>query len=160
MLQDADLRLRPLDPRRDVPAACRWYRDPHVLLMSEGPDERPFGRERVERMYAHLSAIGEVYVIEVREDDRWKPIGDATLAPDTLPIVIGDAGYRGRGLGARVLSLLIGRAQNLGWTSLQAKHIYAYNEPSRRLFRRHGFALVAEGVDERGRAWERYRLQI
>ena len=159
MLCDGDLRLRTFAPR-DVDAALGWYQDPLVLRMSEGSDAVPFDRLRVERMYAYLARIGELYMIEVREDSQWRTIGDVTLAKDTLPIVIGEAEYRGRGIGGRVLDLLIARARALGWSSLHLKHIYTYNERSRRLFLSRGFTLVASGVDGHGRPSERYRLEL
>lgn len=160
MLQDGDLRLRSCDAVRDVDAALPWYRDPEVLRMSEGTGALPFDRERVARMYLHLASVGELYMIEVRDETSWRTVGDVTLAQDTLPIVIGETNYRGRGLGGRVLDLLIGRAKALGWDHLQAKHVFTYNEPSRRLFSSRGFRPTERGVDAHGRHFVRYRLQL
>ncbi len=158
-LWDGDLRLRELQAA-DIDTALGWYQDPYVLRMSEGPAAEPFDRQRVERMYAVLGELGELYVIEVPEGDVWRAIGDATLARDTLPIVIGERRYRGKGIGGRVLDLLIGRARQLGWPRLEVKHVYAYNEASRRLFLSRGFVQAGTGVEGVDTAYERYRLEL
>ena len=160
MLEDRDLRLRICDPLRDADAALPWYRDPEVLRMSEGPDAVPFDRARIVRMYEHLASVGELYMIEVRDETGWRTVGDVTLAQDTVPIVIGEKNYRGRGLGGRVLDLLIDRTLALGWEHLEAKQIFSYNEASRRLFSSRGFQQSESGVDAQGRPFERYHLQL
>jgi len=160
LLQDRDLRLRAYNPPHDVDAALPWYGDAEVLRMSEGAGASPFDRPRVVRMYEHLASVGELYMIEVLEASGWRTVGDVTLAHDTLPIVIGEARYRGRGLGGRVLDLLIARARGLGWVQLEAKHIFTYNAASRRLFQRRGFRRIESGVDAQGRPFERYRLLL
>jgi len=75
-----------------------------------------------------------VYVIEVVTPSGWLPIGDAILAPHTMPIVIGHQEYRNRGLGKRVIAMLVRRARSLGWRDLAVKSIYTYNERSRRAY--------------------------
>ena len=47
--------------------------------------------------------------------------------------------YRGRGLGGWLLDELIARAPSHGIHTLTG-YIFGHNEPSLRLFRRHGFA--------------------
>ena len=95
------VRLRPVDMSYDIDLAVPWYQDPEVIRYSEGKDVKPYDRETVERMYAHLSGKGEFFIIEVLERNVWKPIGDAALTSDSLPIVIGDRNYRSRGIGRR-----------------------------------------------------------
>jgi RimJ/RimL family protein N-acetyltransferase len=160
ILQEEDLRLRPVELPDDLDAAESWYRDPEVLIYSQAPGTPPMERERVERMYRYQASKGEFYIIEVAVDGRWHPIGDVGLEPDTMPIVIGDAAWRSRGIGRRVLRLLIRRAESLGWPSLQAKYIWPENERSRRLFVGAGFRLTETGVDEHGALYERYRLDL
>lgn len=160
-LTDGVVRLSRWDPTiGDVPEAVAWYGDPDVLYYSEGADAQPFSPERIRSMYRILNQIGEVYLIEVQQDGRWKRIGDVTLAPHTLPIVIGEAEWRSRGVGIRVLKLMIGRARELGWASLAAKNIWNDNAPSRRLFESVGFRLVESGVDATGRPFGRYVLNL
>lgn len=154
------MRLRPYDEAEDVDRALPWYRDPETLALSEGPGTPPFDRKRVLRMYQILDRIGELYMIEVREGERWVPVGDVTLARDTLPIVIGERAYRHRGIGSRALGLLVGRARDLGFPSLEAKHIWEWNHASRRLFERCGFRAVATGEEPDGTRYVRYRLTL
>ena len=160
MLTDGVVRLRAVRLPQDIEAALLWYQDPEVLRWSQTDRATPMSRERVEKMYAYLAAHGEFYMIEVVEDGGFRPIGDVGMQPDTLPIVIGDRGWWGRGIGTRVLRLLIVRARQLGWPSLQAKYIHHDNERSRRLFRRLGFQLVETGTDKHGQPFERYRLDL
>lgn len=157
ILTDGTVRLRPYDEAMDPDRALPWYQDPETLALSEGPGTAPFDRERVLRMYQVLGRIGELYMIEVREGDGWVLVGDVTLAPDTLPIVIGEKAYRQRGIGSKVMDLMVGRARELGLPYLEAKHIWASNEPSRRLFERAGFHPVAHGVEPDGTPYVRYR---
>ncbi len=41
-------------------------------------------------MYEYLNSKGELYFIEIRENEDFVPIGDVTLWEDDMPIVIGD----------------------------------------------------------------------
>lgn len=158
-LTDGVVRLR---PRRegDVETALAWYRDPHVLKMSEGTGATPFDRPRVERMYAILEDIGELYMIEVLDGGRWVTVGDVTLARSTLPVVIGEAAFRGRGVGGRVLDLLIARARALGWSRLEVKGIHTYNRASQALCESRGFKPAGSRTDESGRTLLRYSLDL
>ena len=157
---DDVVRLRPYVEAVDADRAVAWYQDPEVLAGSEGPGTPPFDRERVLRMYRFLESIGELFMIEVRSDSGWVLVGDVTLAPATLPIVIGEKAYRHQGVATRVLTLLIQRAKERGLSSLQAKHIWIENVASRRLFARAGFEEVEVGTDTQGRSFVRMRLPL
>ena len=91
-----------------------------------------------------------VYVIEVVTPSGWLPIGDAILAPHTMPIVIGHQEYRNRGLGKRVIAMLVRRARSLGWRDLAVKSIYTYNERSRRAYESAEFRVVGTRTDAAG----------
>lgn len=161
MLSDNVVRLRPFqNDSGDIDRAVTWYQDPEVLYFSEGPGTLPFDRQRVERMYQFLAAHGELYWIDVWDNGQWWVVGDVTLSSDTMPIVIGERRWRSQGIGSRVLALLIERARALGWPCLIAKHIYADNIKSQRLFARHGFRVVHSGVDSRGQQYYRYQLDL
>ena len=150
-LQDGDLRLRPVRLPEDLALALPWYQDTEVLRFSEGEGTQAYDLATVERMYRYLDGCGELYVIEVETPRGWYPVGDVTLCRDTLPIVIGDPAYRSRGLGGRVLRLLVQRATDLGWPELKVKSIFTYNQRSRRLFEGAGFRLTGGGTDNGGR---------
>lgn len=137
VLQDRELRLRPAS-MDDVKRALPWYSDPEVLKFSEAVSEK-YDLRIVERMYTYLIKAGELYIIELEEDSLWDPIGDACLMKHSIPIVIGVGKHRSRGIGYRVLQLLIIRARSLGWKEMNVKGIYSYNERSLRLYRSLGF---------------------
>gem|GEM_PF-491974 len=138
-----------------------WYSDPEVLKMSEdGAD--PYDLAQIRRMYRSLAGQGELYVIEIQDAGgrQWRPIGDAALLPDDLPIVIGETRYRSRGIGGRVLDMLISRARELGWPAVQAKRVLAENQRSRRLFLSRGFWVDGFETGDSGRRYHRLRLAL
>lgn len=159
ILSQGGVRLRPLVPQRDAKLAVPWYADPEVLQMSE-ESARPYDVAKIRRMYLQLAEQGEVYLIEVREGERWVPVGDAALSPDDLPIVIGPPEYRSRGIGARVLDLLLRRAGELGWRSVQAKRVLIENQRARRMFLSRGFWIDGVETGDGGRRYFRFRLRI
>lgn len=139
ILLDGELRLRPARLPDDIFVAEAWYQDPEVMRFSEGDENACYDREMIGKMYRYLSEKGELYIIEHWKGESWLPIGDATLAPDTIPINIGVAAYRAKGFGKRTLKLLIDRARALGWRELKVKRVYTTNLRSRRLYESLGF---------------------
>ena len=159
MLQDGNVRLRPVVLPDDIRLAVPWYRDPEVLYYSEG-GASPYGADQVEKMYRHLLAKGEVFIIEIRQADQWLAIGDAALCTDCLPIVIGDGKYRSQGIGKKVLGLLIRYAQSQGRDKLRVNGVYAYNERSRRLYESFSFVATETYADGDGNESIRYELAL
>jgi len=139
VLRDGELRLRPARLPDDIQLAVPWYSDPEVMRCSEGDADRTYDAEMIGEMYRYLSEHGELYIIELYTGGDWRPIGDVTLAPGTMPIVIGVPEYRSRGYGQRAIGLLVDRARQLGWHELRVKRVYTFNERSRRLFVSLGF---------------------
>ena len=119
--------------------ALPWYQDPVVLRMSEGPDVKPYTLENLKFMYSYLDSHGELYWIEQLRDGEFVPIGDVTLEPEDLPIVLGFPDVRGRGIGRAVIRALIERARSLGWDHLSVQNIYDYNLASQKMFLSCGF---------------------
>jgi RimJ/RimL family protein N-acetyltransferase len=150
ILEDSELRLRPARLPDDVYLAEAWYSDPEVMRFSENDEGASYDRAMIEKMYASLAGQGELYIIELREGDVWLPIGDVTLAADTIPIVIGVAGYRSKGYGKRVIRLLIERARSLGWRQMRVRSVYTFNLRSRRLFESLGFEQDGDVFDNDG----------
>jgi GNAT superfamily N-acetyltransferase len=135
---DEELRLRPFAGDADVDAAWPWYRDPETVVAVDGPGSRPYEREQVAAMFEILAEQGEVYIVERRTPDGWRAVGDVTLSPDTLPLVIAP-GHRRAGIGRRVVLRLVDRARVLGWSELRVREIAPGNDASRRLFAGLGF---------------------
>ena len=145
---DDNLRLRAYDGQFEL--ALDWYQDPDMIYMIDGSRES-YPPEKVQRMYEYLARQGEVYFIEVWERNHWLAIGDVTFWQDDLPLVIGNAAYRRKGIGKRVLSALIQRARNLGYQKLAVQEIYDFNQPSRSLFESVGFYPTL--AREKGRSY-------
>lgn len=150
---DADLRLVRLDA---PPAeALSWYQDPETLWMVDGKRE-PYTPERLARMYDWLAERGELWFIEVRDDGTdsgWRAVGDVTLCPSDLPIVIGEKDLQGRHVGRRVIEALCERARGLGWREILVGEIYAWNVASQRCFSAVGFEPYER--TDRGARWRR-----
>ena len=138
---DDTLRLRKYDGRHDF--AEIWYQDAETLQMIGG-NTTVYDAEKVTRMYNYLDARGELYFIELRDGGGFRPIGDVTWWKDDMPIVIGDASCRGKGIGRRVIGALIQRARSLGLASLGVDEIFHYNAASRRAFEACGFEKSAK----------------
>lgn len=133
---DSTLRLRRYDGRRSF--AYRWYQDVETVRLVDGV-ETPYTEEKLARMYRYLDAHGELYFIEQKGEDGFVPIGDVTLCPEDLPIVIGERTCHGQKVGRRVVAALVGRAQQLGWEAVSVQEIYDYNIGSRKCFESVGF---------------------
>lgn len=144
-----DLRLRTPD-RCEWDKALPWYQNPEVLYYSEGiSDGSVYGIDIIHRMYSCLNNMGELYFIEVRTPEGWKAIGDVTLSEENLPIVIGDGGYWGKGIGSRIISILLERAKAIGIKKIKVPSIYHYNKRSENLFKASGFIVVSENSTEK-----------
>ncbi|MFX3619183.1 MAG: GNAT family N-acetyltransferase [Sporolactobacillus sp.] len=121
------------------PEALIWYQDRETLRLVDGPGRAPCTAEILEHMYHYLEQKGELYYIEYKFHQAFIPVGDVTLAPHDLPIVIGRSELRGRGIGYTVIQTLIGRALKLGLSELNVREIYDYNLASQKLFLKCGF---------------------
>ena len=56
-----------------------------------------------------------------------------------MPIVIGEKKFRGQGIGEKVISTLIQRGRELGYSKLYVNEIYSYNIASRKCFEKNSF---------------------
>lgn len=140
---DEGLRLRAYDG--NYLQALPWYLDEYVYRNSEGitdPEQMP-NADYVRRMYEYLAEHGELYFIEVLEDGEFVAIGDVTLKEENLPITIGIAHYRGRGIGKKVMRAILTRAKELGIAKIYGSGVYDYNVASQRLHEALGFKCVA-----------------
>ena len=140
---DEGLRLRPFAGEPDVDAAMPWYADAATVAALDGPGGQPYDRARVAAMYDVLGTQGELYLVERCTPAGWEPVGDVTLAPGTLPIVIAPA-HRRRGIARSVLLRLVDRARVLGWEELRACEVHPDNAPSQALFQSLRFIARAD----------------
>ncbi len=112
------------------------------MWLSEGDAAARYDAAMISSMYRYLLERGEAYIVEIRAAEAWVALGDAALCTDCIPIVIGVPEHRSRGLGSRVLRLLVTRARALGWRRIRVKGVYTYNPRTRRLYERAGFRLT------------------
>ncbi len=147
---DEKLRLRKFDDNFEF--AFIWYQDEQTNYMMDGK-RGVYDWDQLSRMYHYLQNKGEVYFIEVTENETYVPIGDVTFWQGDMPIVIGKKEYRGRGIGKKVISALVERGKNLGFDYVGVGEIYDWNEQSRRCFESVGFRAYEK--TEKG---SRYRL--
>lgn len=146
------LRPRRFDGYYDF--AFEWYQDPDTVLRVDGVAE-PYSYETLTNMYHYLNNKGELYFIEVIENDKWETIGDVTFWQEDMPIVIGERSYRGKGIGKKVISALINRGKMLGYDKLYVGEIYDFNIGSQKCFESVGFRSYEK--TEKG---SRYVLEI
>jgi len=139
------LRLRKFDGIYDF--AFDWYLDEETVYLVDGVRKK-YSQETLKCMYEYLDKQGELYFIEILENDVFKPIGDVTFWQNDMPIVIGDKSYRGKGIAKQVIGALIERGQSLGYTELYVSEIYEFNIASRKCFESMGF--VAYEKTEKG----------
>ena len=144
-----ELRLRKFDGEFDF--AFEWYQDADTVYLVDGV-KKPYTMEVLNNMYRYLDKHGELYFIEAAEDGVYRPIGDVAFWQDDLPIVIGDKDFRSRGIGRKVIEVLIRRGRELGYGYLRVGEIYDYNTASRRCFESAGFQIC--GKTEMGSSYE------
>lgn len=136
-----DLRLRKYDGNHEF--AFDWYQDEETVWLVDGV-RRPYSQETLANMYGYLDKHGELYFIEVREGESFRPIGDVTFCQEDMPIVIGDSACRSKGIGRRVVAALIDRGRKLGYAELRVNEIYKYNTGSLKCFQSAGFEVCGE----------------
>jgi RimJ/RimL family protein N-acetyltransferase len=134
---NTELRLRKFDNKYSF--AFEWYQDEDTVKLVDGLNARKYDFAKLKRMYEYLNNIGELYFIEVLDNKKFMPIGDVTFWKDDMPIVIGNADYRGKGIGRQVVRALIQRAAELGYREIKVREIYTYNIASQKLFESVGF---------------------
>lgn len=133
---DDNIRLRKYDGKYDF--AYNWYQDEATVYLVDGKKET-YSNETLSRMYEYLNNHGELYFIEIKEGDIYLPIGDVAFWKTDMPIVIGEKKFRGQGIGEKVISTLIQRGRELGYSKLYVNEIYSYNIASRKCFEKNGF---------------------
>lgn len=140
------LRLRRVTAS-DHQVALKWYSNPEVLYYSENIKDRVYDLNIIHDMYHYLSGIGDLYFIEIFEN-TWCPIGDVTLAPNTMPICIGDPLYFGKGIGTSVIKALLEEARGLGFPKVSLHGIYKHNQRSYNMFVKCGFKCTHEDEEK------------
>ncbi|MDF2910221.1 MAG: histone acetyltransferase [Sporolactobacillus laevolacticus] len=122
-----------------VPQALSWYQDEQILRLISRQNIAPYDQTRLKRMYDYLNGRGELYYIEYMTGNRFIKIGDVTLMPHDLPIVIGNPKFRGKGIARQIIHGLVARTFAQGMTEVYVEDIYNDNIGSQRAFEKCGF---------------------
>ena len=133
------LRLRKYDGQYEV--FLPGYQDPVVYQNSEGifDESRIPDLAYVKGMCTYLAGVGELYYIEIKDNDKFIPVGDVTVKPENPPLAIWRGEYRGKGIGRQVLQTVIDRLRSLGYEKITDATVYRWNTASRRLHESLGF---------------------
>ena len=126
------------------------YQNPTVYQNSEGifdPTRIPTV-EYVKGMCNYLQKVGELYYIEILENDQFLPIGDVTVKPENPPIAIWFDQFHGKGIGKQVMQTIIRRLHDLGYTRIAGSTVYRWNTASQRLHESLGFVRTSENERE------------
>ena len=136
--------------------ALTWYLDPELVYLADGVREA-YTLQKLNRMYEYLDSHGELYFIEILEENGYRPVGDVTFWQEDIPIVIGDPAYRGKGIGKKVVLALAERGRELGYHCLYISEIYSYNTASQKCFESVGFEAYEK--TERGNRFRMFLKQ-
>lgn len=142
------LRLRRYDGHFEL--CLPGYQNPTVYQNSEGifDESKIPDLNYVERMCKYLANAGELYYIEVKENEIYRPIGDVTVKPENPPIAIWVNDYHGKGIGSLVMEAVMGRLRDLGYRKITGSTVYKWNIPSQRLHEKLGFRRTGEEENE------------
>jgi len=142
------LRLRKYDGNYEI--ALVGYNDPVVYQNSEGifDDSKKPDINYVKGMFEWLNEHGELYYIEILENDKFIPIGDVTIKDVNPPIAIWFGKYRGIGIGYKVMKVVLNRLKELGYSRITGSTVYKWNIASQKMHEKLGFVCVNVSGDE------------
>ena len=148
IIVNPNIRLRKYDGNYKL--GLPWYQDPYVIHNSEGilDESKKLDLDYVKGMYSWLNEHGELYFIEILENNFYRPIGDVTIKPENPPIAIGVKQYRGIGVGTVVMKVVIERLKTLGYVKISNSTIYKWNTSSIKMHEKLGFIRVNETANE------------
>lgn len=145
---NASLRLRKYDGNYE--SFLSGYTDPVVYQNSEGifDDNKIPDLNYVKGMCEYLSNSGELYYIEIKENNTYKLIGDITIRDENLPIAIWEDAYRGKGIGTLAMQTAIARLKMLGYQRIKGSTVYKWNIASQKMHETLGFVKIKENGND------------
>lgn len=150
-----DIILRPLCDEH-LPLLYKWCANPEVLYWTEGGEDivRSYGAETVHAIYGGVSQNALCFLIEV----NGVPIGECWLQKMNMPDVItmypesadirridmsiGEKAYWNKGIGTAFIRMMIDYAFNGEYVEVLHCFCEDYNNRSRRVWEKNGFALI------------------
>jgi RimJ/RimL family protein N-acetyltransferase len=161
--------LHPLS-ESDWDILLAWNNDREVLHYTEGDDVSGYDLLQVQDIYRTVSQTAYCFLAKVGD----RPIGECWLQEMNLErilreyphkkcrridLMIGEKGYRGRGLGTQMIGLLTSFAFAQGTDLVFGCDIADYNIASLRAFRKAGYSAAARIEEPPGRK-ARYRWDL
>lgn len=147
---EIDDNLRLIKYNGDYEEALIGYQDPYVYQNSEGifDDAKKPDIDYIKGMFEWLNNNGELYYIQIKEEQDYISIGDVTIKDVNPPITIWYEKYRFIGIGTKVMKTVIKRIKELGYEKITVTTIYKWNLSSQRMHEKLGFVKVDENDDE------------
>lgn len=145
-----DFQLRLIKYNGKYEDALIGYQDPYVYQNSEGifDESKKPDINYVKGMFEWLNQNGELYFIQVKENDKYITIGDVTIKDVNPPIAIWYEKYRGVGIGSKVMKEVVIRLRKLGFSKITGSTVYKWNVVSQKMHQSLGFVKVDEKDDE------------
>ena len=148
MLESKDVKLREIE-EYDLELICKWRNDWDILKTVFS--YLPISLTKQRKWYENYLNDNSVQTFLIQYKDESKPIGTVTLGHidyknqnAEIGVMIGESGYRGRGLAKQTLKLLI----EYGFKELNLNRLYLQlfeqNETAHQLYKSLGFKQ--EGV--------------
>lgn len=118
--------LRLLKYNGNYKEALSGYQDPYVYQNSEGifDDSKKPDIDYIKGMFEWLDNNGELYYIQIKEEQDFISIGDVTIKDVNPPITIWYEKYRGIGIGTKVMKTIINRLKELGYKKITGTTVY------------------------------------
>lgn len=145
---DDNLRLIKYSGNYEI--ALTGYQDPYVYQNSEGifDDTKKPDIDYIKGMFEWLNNNGELYYIQIKEEQDYISIGDVTIKYVNPPITIWYEKYRGIGIGTKVMKTVIKRLKQLGYEKITGTTVYKWNKSSQQMHEKLGFIKIDENEDE------------
>jgi aminoglycoside 6'-N-acetyltransferase len=165
--------LKPLCDEH-LPLLYKWNSDPEVLYWTEGGDdiERSYDKETVHAIYGGVSKHAFCFLIEL----DGQPIGECWLQKmnitdviemypnlnvHRIDMAIGEKGYWGKGIGTKLVRMLVEFAFRR--EKVNVLHCFAedYNMRSQRVWLKNGFKLVrTDDLEQHQKGRKQYRFAL
>ena len=169
---DGDLVLRPLTDAH-LPLLYKWNGDPEVVYWSDDGNDISFDEEMVRAIYGHVSKNALHFLIEY----KGRPVGNCWLQKMNLPDVvkryptgtdirridveIGEYDCWGKGIGTKMLALLVHFAFEEQHVDILYNVCSDYNIRSQKMQERLGFRrILVEPNEEGNRAKFEYHYRL
>ncbi len=167
------IRLRPLK-QEDVPLVVEWNLHPEVLRWTANSGSLDMKMKKaalanIENTVKRMRKNRKMFIVEVKDGRRWKPIGDCELSDidkwnqNAIFSICIDPNYWRNGYGAEATRLLLDYAFKKMRLHRIESRVREYNKPSIAFHRKFGFieeGRKKEATFSNGRFWDRIIFRL